>query len=437
MWAVLFWSCSIPTAGHKPGQPSDTGAETAEPHETGLRLDDSGDSDDPETGAPGPLALDADTYVVGEHIDVTFSGAPGSGTDWVALSAAGADEESYTTWLYLDGTQTEATSGPTEGTLRFLPVNLPPGDWEARLYYNNGYERVASVPFTVVSDAAETAPAPMGDLTVLTFNIWYDGEGVSDGQAKVLKVIEDLQPDVALLQEAEVATWTALQPTLAALPGWEDADVDGAGDTVILSRYPIARSYRVADSDVYGDGYALMLPDGQLIRVFNTHLDYVKYGPYLARDGATVAEILAAESELRLANIEAILDGIVEPEDADLPTLLVGDHNTPSDLDWVDSNQDQNFGLSLPWPVSLRLAEAGFVDAWRAVYPDPVADRGYTWSPGAPKDTLDAEEVHDRIDFIYARDGADASWTALQAATWDADPWPSDHRAVIVSFALE
>ena len=99
----------------------------------------------------------------------------------------------------------------------------------------------------------------------------------------------------------------------------------------------------------------------------------------------------------------------------ELPTLFVGDHNTPSGFDWGPANSEQNFGYVIDWPVGQHCAAAGFIDCFRTVHPDPIADRGYTWSPGTPKDTLSSTDVHDRIDMIYLRPAPGAEPTILQA----------------------
>ncbi|MEM7198913.1 MAG: VCBS repeat-containing protein [Planctomycetota bacterium] len=116
-----------------------------------------------------------------------------------------------------------------------------------------------------------------------------------------------------------------------------------------------------------------------------------------------------------------------------LPTFLAGDHNCPSHLDWVAANANQNFGVSVPWPVSMALEAAGFRDMYREVHSDPSQERGFTWSPGYPKGRLELDEVHDRIDMIYFRPGGGQPYSAIQAYTMDESPWPSDHGAVVAS----
>ena len=75
----------------------------------------------------------------------------------------------------------------------------------------------------------------------------------------------------------------------------------------------------------------------------------------------------------------------------------------------------------------------GFVDTLRAVYPDPVAKPGLTWTPTTSP--TDKDDHHDRIDFALAKaNGLEVlSAGILGEKTPEADivvtPWPSDHRA--------
>ena len=115
------------------------------------------------------------------------------------------------------------------------------------------------------------------------------------------------------------------------------------------------------------------------------------------------------------------------------PCFLVGDFNTASHLDYAD----------FPWPSSLVCLEAGLVDSYRELhpanrkYPGSFAsdDPGITWTP---KPAEEPEDVFDRIDFIYYSKGDGAR--PLSSAELDernsVQPWPSDHRAVLSTFAL-
>lgn len=85
------------------------------------------------------------------------------------------------------------------------------------------------------------------------------------------------------------------------------------------------------------------------------------------------------------------------------------------------------------------LQECGFVDSFRAVHPDPLKNFGLTWSPGYPKGNIKADEVHDRIDFIYYKNSDKVQFKAIESFTIDEAPapykYPSDHRALVSRIA--
>ena len=119
-----------------------------------------------------------------------------------------------------------------------------------------------------------------------------------------------------------------------------------------------------------------------------------------------------------------------------LSVIYVGDHNTPSLLDWGNDNINQNFGFQIYWPVSEFLLNNGFYDSFRELYQSPYDHPGLTWSPGYPKDSFDSWDIHDRIDMIYYKDGEEKLLYPIESYVYDCDPWPSDHRAVITEFSI-
>jgi endonuclease/exonuclease/phosphatase (EEP) superfamily protein YafD len=393
-----------------------------------------GDTAPQDSGEAGPnLSTDQAEYEVGERLMVAFAGASGAATDWVGLYPADQTEnQGSAAWLYTNGSQSAGEGGPVGGRLRFLPVGLPAGDWEARLFFADGYEVMARAPFRVTDPGERVPPAAVGDLTVMTFNSWLDGSAVPGGVDKIAAAIVACDPDLVALQEGGPAFAAELLAAVVALsPAWAGAmTVDDGSDNVLLSRFPLSGA--VGDPGGYSLLATLSLPDRGDITVVGTHFDYTEYGPYLARDGASVEEIEHTEGRVRGDDAAAVL-GLLEGLDT---AIVLGDHNAPSHLDWTADNADQNFDLVVAWPSSVAFAEGGFVDAYRAVHPDPTLDRGLTWTAGYPKGSFEADDVHDRIDFVYGRDGA-LHLTPLDAYVYDADPWPSDHRAVVVSYQVD
>lgn len=403
------------------------------PHETDtVPVEDTSAED---TGADhGPsLAVDRAAFVVGERVIVTFDGAAGTATDWVGLyPASQLEHEGSTQWLYTGGTQSPGALGVLTGEVRFLPIALPAGAWEARLFPEDTYDVQARAAFTVVEPGQVEPPAPVGDLTVMTFNSWLDGSAVPDGVSKIAAAVVAADPDLVAFQEGGPTFAAQVRAALAdADPAWASAAaVHDGSDNVIVSRLPILSTS--GDLGGYWVRADVELPSGAALAVVGVHFDYQEYGPYAARDGATAAQIEQREEGVRGDDASRVVAELATAGAA----LVLGDHNAPSHLDWTAANADQDFGLVVDWPTSRAFTDAAFVDTYRAVHPDPTTDRGLTWSPGYPAGTLDAGDVHDRIDFVYARDGA-VTLVPLQAYVYAADPWPSDHRAVVVSFAVD
>jgi hypothetical protein len=91
--------------------------------------------------------------------------------------------------------------------------------------------------------------------------------------------------------------------------------------------------------------------------------------------------------------------------------------------------------------VSLAVENAGLVDAYRVVHPDPAADEGLTWPASRPKvgsyNPGPAGKPADRIDLAYVSEGIAVTNSEVvgeegaTATDVPISPWPGDHRAVV------
>ena len=156
--------------------------------------------------------------------------------------------------------------------------------------------------------------------------------------------------------------------------------------------------------------------------------------------------MLRTERRTRLRDIRPFVRSLVPLAAGGIPSIVLGDMNAPSHEDWTAATVGQRPQIRFPvrWPVSRFLAKEGFVDSYRAAFPDPVADEGLTWPAARPRSDdswnprRDAPE--DRIDQI---------WSAGPASVVDSEvvgerggpgsdisvhPWGSDHRAVVSTF---
>jgi hypothetical protein len=201
--------------------------------------------------------------------------------------------------------------------------------------------------------------------------------------------------------------------------------------TQIISRYPIS------DPPGANGLYVFVEPSpGRVVAVSDVHLPADPYGPYEIRDGATLAEVLELENDLRVPDVQDELRALPPLAARGIPVFLTGDFNTPSHLDWTQAVADVRADVPFPvqWPVSKALTNAGFKDSFRVVHPNPVAKPGFTWTPGSPEG--ERVEVHDRIDWVLSMLAtAIASKVVGEGGNPNTDiavdPWPSDHRGIV------
>jgi endonuclease/exonuclease/phosphatase family metal-dependent hydrolase len=266
------------------------------------------------------------------------------------------------------------------------------------------------------------------ELRIMTFNIWLGGDQVNLG--RVLDAIRAADADIVCLQEPEGQT-----RRLAEMLGWPYA----SERRHVISKYPL---FEPATEEA--DYVLAELVPGRFVAIANIHLTADPYGPYAVRDGQTPEEVLALEEETRVPEIEPYIAALSALAEDGVPVFLAGDFNVPSHLDWTEAVAAQRPQVRFPleWPVSKLLADAGFRDTYREAHPDPVARLGITWSPGYPVPHLEPEEAVDRIDQVHVHGDAVtvASRIVGEVGGLDVDigiaPWPSDHRAVVSTFAV-
>ncbi|TEX49739.1 MAG: hypothetical protein B7C55_12735, partial [Actinomycetales bacterium mxb001] len=121
-------------------------------------------------------------------------------------------------------------------------------------------------------------------MSVLVYNIEYGGDKSTDG------VIDTLDADVVGLLES----YNRL-PEIAANTGYPYFNVG----LQLISKYPI-----LEPSGADGRYAFIEIQPGYVVAFFNTHLDYVRYGPALLAKGMSVEEVIASENEVRLSSLK-------------------------------------------------------------------------------------------------------------------------------------
>ncbi len=320
------------------------------------------------------------------------------------------------------------------------------------------------------------------DISFLSLNVWQEGTSVPNGFNKIRDVIIETKPDIIGFSEVrnyENIDWT--NRMLKALSNF-GIDYHGAytgGDVSIISKYPINESkviYQEKGSIVQFEIDLGTFP----VFVAVAHLDYTQYACYLPRgynggspdwklkdDGngspqpvKNIGEILAYNQlSERDEQIKAFIKEVATIES---PIILMGDFNEPSYLDWTENSQqlfDHN-GMVINWPVTFLLEKSGFIDSYRAFFPDEVKNPGFTW-PSYADDVKATSwtplaDERDRIDYVfykgdrittkyaaivgpkasYVRNQIDTSYTLNENFLATDVPWPSDHKGVFIRLQI-
>lgn len=299
--------------------------------------------------------------------------------------------------------------------------------------------------------AAGASAAQATDLTVMSFNIWGGGANEKKPVDETVAAIKAVNPDIIGIQETRLESdpctadvcppvGDSVAAKMAAALGYHYYDQTKQNDALwsnaILSRYPIGKA-TPNDTGVEID------VDGRKVHAFNIHLDDSPYQPYQLLgieygDSPflkTADEAVKAAEATRGPGLKLLFDDMdaAGPSDAD---FVFGDFNEPSHLDWTESAvKAGNQPMVVPFPTVMAIEDKGFVDTFRAVFPDAGVKPGITWTPTTDPSAKD--DHHDRIDFALARaknlQVLSAGIVGEKAPEADivVTPWPSDHRATM------
>ena len=322
------------------------------------------------------------------------------------------------------------------------------------------------------------------EIKVLTFNVLAGGDPTNEiGSTSplfqqpryddIVGVILQSGADIVGIQEDAAGT-AILSRLQADDPAWNRR---GA----IYSKYSIvpvsAGNSNTAVSRV-------MINANQSVVVHNAHWwPGQGYGPFVAQSrlittGSVTEAYILANSGVNGTpgrNPQDSRAAVLPFLNAREPVFVIGDFNEPSHLDWTqnyanDGGADRmtsnptgtSLNLEVEWQGSKLLADAGLRDGYRTIFPDEIAKPGNTWTPpyanGTPgrrnydDDLETGGQVLDRIDRVeFVGIGVTPIAAAVGFSPTTAahggkseiapemiynGPWPSDHRAVMVTFAI-
>lgn len=266
-----------------------------------------------------------------------------------------------------------------------------------------------------------------GSIKVTTFNIFHAGKekGKEVNSNRIIDLLKQNGADIYALVE----TYGAGEKIADAL-GYELYLI--SSNLSILSRYPIADTYPIFRPFNSG-GAQVILPGGDKINVFNVWLTHLPdYKRSFSKSADVDLEVyLEEEIRQRGTQMDRILNEINQlfAETNEIPLVLAGDFNSGSHLDWIVETKSMHNKYVVPWPVSLAIEEAGFIDSYRMLHPDPLKNPGITWPFTFKEDTY----IKDRIDYIYYKG---KKLTPITSTVINQHPiiFPSDHAGVSTLF---
>jgi subtilisin family serine protease len=109
-----------------------------------------------DEGSTSPTITTPATVAPGGTITAQLSNGPGNTTDWMGLFAIGAADSQALEWKYLNGTQTQPSTGISNATLSFTAPSTQ-GNYEVRLYAKGWVRLATSATIAVTSGSSSSA----------------------------------------------------------------------------------------------------------------------------------------------------------------------------------------------------------------------------------------------------------------------------------------
>ena len=315
------------------------------------------------------------------------------------------------------------------------------------------------------------------EISVLQLNVWLAGSKVPNGVAAIANIIDEINPSIVLINEGGNKERNLAGELVSILESRGKSYSAGSyeNDFFVLSTFPVESSKVLP----YGVRTVLELGNGKFACVYSVHLNYLDYACYLPRgysgktweklESGPVTDIRAiTEMNLASGRNTAIAGFIADAApfiDRRDMVILGGDFNEPSHRDWTAASKDlfDHNGVEMLWHCTVLLEQNGFVDTYRALYPDPVKYPGITYPANntevdvATLSWIPTADDRDRIDFIFyvppknvdlieaalvgpnttiTRGARDTDITADPIIT-PKSTWPTDHRGTFARLLLK
>ena len=293
-------------------------------------------------------------------------------------------------------------------------------------------------------------------LTLFSVNMWGAGANAQKPIDETVAVMKATGADIVGAQEtvpepdpctADVcaATDNSRAKDIAAALGYHfhefKHNTENHWADVVFSKYPFGKE------TPNGVGVEIDV-NGHKVVAYSMNLDDAPYQPYQllnieygdAPFLKTADEAVKAANETRGKALALLVADIKSEADAEAQ-FVMGDFNEPSHWDWTAKAVAAGHQpMVVEFPTTKGVEAEGFVDTFRAAFPDEVAKPGITWTPTT--EPTDKEDHHDRIDFILARSknlkviSAGIVGEKAPEADLVVTPWPSDHRATMAVVAF-
>lgn len=405
-------------------------------------------------------------------------------TDGQTVTDLGGDEASGSAWK-AEPVEEDVLAEAAAETNRRLSAWYRPGTRYDEYRPNERLEALLAEPAGVEQcrALAEAIHVPaVRKLKVLQFNTWNNGRMITGGAEAIIRTIEATDPDILLLQEVRSQDFVDKVIDHFRTKGitWHGRSMNIS--TAILSKFPFdsIRSSDELGAGSYAYAKAVVKVENKTLALYSVHLDWKHLGyyfprgfdgdsdtrPYAKTDPYTDAEAVLAENRKsrRPEEVRAMIEDMQDEMLRQRMIIAAGDFNEPSYLDWQADTRhlrDHN-GLVIDWDCSLMLARAGMSDAYRQLYPDPVAFPGFTCNAG--NRWVDKSEMYwaygvddrERIDQTYFYPHADMKLTHATIVGPVEDfydnevrleptadpiftpegPWASDHKAVLTEYEI-